>query len=302
MNKTNLILIIFLILAGVFVFFLSKYDKNLNTSNVKTTSDKIYTEKEQNKIVLNGITRNATIYDISEYDFKTKQEIYNLRKYVVAQTMSDFVKDYKINENVYGAIEDNKPWWGMQGIMCRGSGKNSIDGPSEESRFMNNPLILLGLDMNVAINLPNWDCSNVYPKPSEIMIKPDLNQIIVTYNITNYNEKIANTPWASMQDIYHFAAQNARDFGYEYGFVSDYSGIKFTNNPNISTHVYKFLDYIHTGGSCGYDGGCNNGSPTQPNLHFNITSLPANVEFKLYRHNPKSTDDTPDLLFRLIFE
>ena len=48
---------------------------------------------------------------------------------------------------------------------------------------------------------------------------------------------------------------------------------------------------------CGYPGGCNNGSPHQPETEFIIDAYPASATFKLWRQQPDSPDDPADLIY-----
>jgi hypothetical protein len=43
---------------------------------------------------------------------------------------------------------------------------------------------------------------------------------------------------------------------------------------------------LHRGGSCGYPGGCNNGSPDEPLLYFRVIEPPAWTELGLWLGRP----------------
>ena len=70
----------------------------------------------------------------------SKKEIYDIRKKYVATSIFAS-KDYQPSEDVFGQIEDGKPWWGLEGYACH-RGDNSY-GVSQVSRFINNPAVLI---------------------------------------------------------------------------------------------------------------------------------------------------------------
>jgi hypothetical protein len=71
---------------------------------------------------------------------------------------------------------------------------------------------------------------------------------------------------------------------------------------NLSTDVQQLQDFMHTGGSCGYSGGCNNHSPTQRNLEFTETALPAQLGIRLWKEMPQDKNAPADLYFAIILQ
>jgi len=59
---------------------------------------------------------------------------------------------------------------------------------------------------------------------------------------------------------------------------------------------------LHTGGSCGYSGGCNNGSPDQPYMDMHINSFPAKLCIRLWKKMPTSKDAQADLYVIMVFQ
>src|SRR5271156_3267890 len=76
-----------------------------------------------------------------DYNFRPRAEIFQLRQNYVKQTPQLLSGDYMPYAKVFGAIESNKPWWGIAGRSVWGPGQRSIEGPSEESRFLSNPYL-----------------------------------------------------------------------------------------------------------------------------------------------------------------
>ena len=63
-----------------------------------------------------------------------------------------------------------------------------------------------------------------------------------------------------------------------------------------------FQDYIHLGGSCKYQDGCNNISPMQVPLMIKIVNLPAEIDLKLWKNNPSSKYSKADIYYKIRFE
>ena len=107
-----------IIIAILAIFILNKYNV-MNHENVITE-----------KLTSVATTKTATNDDIlfynddfidlkinkpTNYNYKTKNEIYDIRKSYVSK--SKFAKrNYEPNEAVFGSIVDYKPWWGL--ISC----------------------------------------------------------------------------------------------------------------------------------------------------------------------------------------
>lgn len=61
--------------------------------------------------------------------------------------------------------------------------------------------------------------------------------------------------------------------------------------------------FVHRGGSCGYPGGCNNGSPYQAELdHILVEELPARMVLKLWRLLPEGVGTPAELEFVIRLE
>lgn len=247
---------------------------------------------------------NVSINEPSELDFLTKEKVLESRKHYVS-LYPDFInQNYAPSEFVFGRIVDGKPWWGQIGINCKGPGNDSIDGLSEETRFINNPMILLALDTNYALPIPNWDCTGFYPEPVQVSYQPGAKKITVTYKLSNFFLYIKNTRWEKVDPpLFYLNAENARDFGYEYAYAYNNVNIKYSTPDNLGNNIQEMRDYIHLGHSCEYPGGCNNsGTKDQTNMNFDTTHLPAKIQMKLWKQSPVNKDAAADFYFDLVFE
>jgi hypothetical protein len=73
----------------------------------------------------------------SDLNFKSKEDIIELRRRFVYEHPELLGYQYTATNSIFEAIEDGKPWWGLEGNMLFGPGEKSIQGAAEESRFLN---------------------------------------------------------------------------------------------------------------------------------------------------------------------
>jgi len=235
---------------------------------------------------------------------KTKAEIYAIRKkYVNTSIFSG--GDYGPSDEVFGSIEDNKPW--ISNNVCRDKQDEPMDttGPSEESRFINNPSVLIGLEYPFGFyNVTDrgycrTDKTNLIPQV--VLYEPQKKLITVTYMQLPFE----TNDWT----FYDFNGLNARDFGYKYLYLdkaqSTYD-ITFNNSENISNGVYELNNFIHLGFSCRAESGCNNGSPRQEFIEFK-NPVPGSesgkyVLLKLWKNKPVSPLQPADIYEKIVFQ
>ena len=251
------------------------------------------------------------INEPEEFDYKSREEVFATRFATIESYKElvgkNFINNYNFYNPVFGAIESGKPWWGLKGNVCKGSGKFSNAGRSEESRFINNPMLLLGINTGWAWIMLWWNCPELYPEPHSLKIIPAKKTFWATFVVSNFHKEVfsrvnvGNSPEKKeeIKYFYELDALNARDFGYEYGFVAKSKNIKFKYPENISTAPYHFKNFIHVGGSCGLDGGCNNGSPYQGELLFKIENYPAEMTVHLFKEKPASNNAEPDIIYQI---
>ena len=215
-------------------------------------------EQNQNAI---GIIINEPV----ALSYKSKEEILKLRKHYVEQSM--FANpDYEPSNQVFGEIESGKPWNSMKQCKYKQTDKSDIDGPSEESRYINNPALLVGVEYAFY----DYYCGDrrteeiPYSKPIKIKYFKDEKTMEVVFGGLPYCTEKGRT-WYNLKGI------NARDLGYKYAYIDKEKStldIEFVEETNASNSIIEFQDFIHVGGSCGHKGGCNNASPNQPPLNF----------------------------------
>lgn len=261
--------------------------------DIKALDKHSFYEIDNNLKSLNG-NIGLNVNPVSDYDNLSKEDIYSLRKKYVSESLFSY-NGYEPSEEVFGQIQSYKPWYGLtySGCIVNTIGTNKvIEGPSEESRFVNNPNMLVGIVSGAQdVPLGHSVCfdKDFWAMPESMSYDSTTKTITAIYNFR-------------YKGYYILTGINARDFGYRYVFADKVENFKFRNTPNISEQVFEFVDYIHLGGSCKFNDGCNNGSPHQRYLDFTFDDFPAELHIKLFRERPSTTHVTPDINYKIIFK
>ena len=272
----------------------------------------IFGYKDNNILKINDYSSFQTlkINPASEYDYLSKQQIFDIRKQHVKNSLFN-KENYEPNSAVFGSIVDKKPWWGS--IRCsqlnyKGDYHENIQGPSKVSVQMNNPNALVGLSMPY---IP-WDigtnkefCTSDYSNFSPISLQYDeedkliIAKYYLTKNFLKLRTKVNNR---YTRYLIQLSGLNARDFGYDYMYIFDTKNIKMYSDYNNATKdISTFRDYIHQGGSCKYKDGCNNISPMQNDLIFSVKKMPAEINIKLWKKKPINKYIKADMYYKIIF-
>ena len=232
-----------------------------------------------------------------DFDSKTRDEILRLRADAVAAQPRLLTRPYRPLAYVFGRIVDGAPWWGTVGQFYYGPGQRSIDGPSEEARFVMNPFLLVAADFRddwhdllKPTDLPGFA---LYCSPRDLRWRPREAYAEVTYPA----DCVAKRRWS----VFDLIAYNARDLGLGYLYVSydESRGIAKKDPPKTAYYVPQ---YIHKGGSCGYPGGCNNMSPQTPPIDgLRVTGLPASIVMRLWSEQPAVVTQTPNMTYVIHF-
>lgn len=254
--------------------------------------------------------QQLTINKPSDYNGKSKAEVLNLRKKFV-QTSLFNKQDYEPDESTLGQIQDGKPWWGINQIVCSEYNNpkfNKTEGLSAVSKHLNNPNMLVGtvFPFNFykeydSIGYCTANYSKTFPKKMEYI--KDKNLIIATYDMDKRILK-SYINWNGRRRHYflNLTGLNAKDLGYKYGYAIDLKNIEMTEPVNISTDIHMFRDFVHVGASCGVPGGCNNISPHQTELDYRLLHLPAEMTIKLWKEKPMNPYMKADVYYRIRFE
>ncbi len=233
-----------------------------------------------------------------EFDFKTKAEVLQIRSEAVQKHPELLAGVYRPSEKVFGQIVDKRPWWGMYGEFYYGKGDRSIEGPSEEARFILNPFLLVAADFYSfwqgylsEDDLPSY---NLTCQPYKLHWWPKEGRAEATYGEKCVSSRLSHT--------FELVAYNARDFNLNFVYVS-YKESFNVSKSDIPASPISIPHFIHLGSSCGYPGGCNNMSPYTPELvGLVFKDLPARLVIRLWQDKPVSPTQTADMVFTLRFE
>jgi len=245
-----------------------------------------------------------------DLNFRSKAEILELRRHYVALTPNLVAQPYEPSAEVFGAIEDNKPWWGLAGQGIWGPGSNSALGPAEESRFIANPFLLAGANPAVVeiwdpdkVHDEDWQRSDfpVCWQPNFITWWPQQSLMQVEYPVSQFNQDLYN--WRMKmrsQEItpaFGVVAYNAVDFNLNWIYIDTARSLNIENINHPPAEAVKIGQYIHCGGTCGIAGGCNNMSPEVRAIDkIKYKALPARVWVSLWRNKPSNINVKPDMV------
>ncbi len=245
-------------------------------------------------------TISVMIQSPIELDTMNKDEVLELRVGEVYRYPELLYSTYEPYGEVFGEIVDGLPWWGIPGQFYYGAGEQSIEGPSEESRFILNPYLLVaaepcgGFDKirvsEADIRRPGF---TFYCPAQQLIWEPENSYAEVTYD--------ANCVSRLNYSCFDLIAYNARDLNLNYIYVAYDKSINISKATRPG-QAYEIPQYIHQGESCGYPGGCNNMSPATPEIDgLSVVGLPARLEIWLWKDKPESTDTSPDMSFIIRF-
>lgn len=266
-----------------------------------------------NELALGDRARATTPVEIpltgfTGLNYLSKYQILATRAHHVNKNTELLLKPSVPTDDVFGQIEDSKPWWGTNGAFVFGSGSRAIEGPAEESRFLLNPFLLVGLS---PFSAEIWDTQRItdadlarpdFPYcwlPKVLRWHPKEKVVQVLYDVSAFNQALEY--WQpKIKDReptteFGLVAYNARDFGYNFIYVptNECENIINDNDPKRPVRVVQF---IHLGDSAGYPGGCNNMSPAQKEIdHLKFKQLPASLKVNLYKQDPGSASRQADL-------
>ena len=247
-----------------------------------------------------GLTR-LKINPPAEYDSLPRSAIYSIRQERVAEHADLLarlaVRDYWPLDAVFGGIEDGRPWWGLLGLHHYGRGSRSMEGPSEESRYIENPYLLVGLRESWAFT-KRGEPKGLYVRPTRLSWHGRSPVAWARYNLFSYLTEMNRdhqSDYTYYWDLW-LVAYNARDLGLSFISidVKRSSGIHFSDQAN---QVIEIPYFLHAGMSCGVPGGCNNVSPTFTPLNIRLLGFPARAYIKLWRERPRSADEPPNVWF-----
>lgn len=254
---------------------------------------------------------NLVINPLSSYTGKSVNEITKIRQEYVKSSLFKNAQ-YEPDISVFGQMQDKKAWWGIDHIICYGCKQNPNvrkEGLSEESRFINNPNMLVGVLVSQIFErtpaLKSFcDDKALQMIPASITYDKKYKVITAKYKATaNFTKQFGKKGYIK----FLLTGLNARDFGYNYAYAIDTANIAFNpvyyiNGNSLDYGIVRFEDHIALGNACEVDGGCNNATPYQPGLEFRVLRLPAEMTISLWKHKPLYKNQPANMYYKIIFE
>ncbi|MCL2335440.1 MAG: hypothetical protein FWC57_05190, partial [Endomicrobia bacterium] len=181
---------------------------------------------EENEVNVNdNVTRDVTEFKVNapiNFNYKTKAEIYGIRKKFVAESLFKN-PDYTPSKTVFSKIADGKQWITLEYEYYD---KNSSEGYSEESRFINNPTALIMLDIPFSsVNAGKYWGEDMYLLPKSISYHKEENTIKTAYSLQKFFSELH--PGLKNEFLCFLNGLNARDFGYPWVFVYQSDNVTF---------------------------------------------------------------------------
>ena len=317
-NRSRLLLLVILAGCCVLLYATGSLDKLLRI-NLPDQNPPVRPTRPVLALGDSARTNEAVRIDFTapvELDGMTKAEVFTLRRQAVLRHQELLINDYHPSAAAFGQIVDGKPWWGTIGEFYYSKGERSIDGPSEESRFILNPYMLAFPEMwGFSIwtsdfswktdKMPSLDDFPFFCRPETIVIHPAAREGSSVYHITRWMEAIrpyTDNPINVSQIDFDLMMINTRDLGFGWAYI-DLAESTNLQQLNHADRPFGLREFIHLGGSCGYPGGCNNGSPFVAELsNLSIAALPAEIAIRLWQQPPQNAASLPDFTFRIHFE
>ncbi len=252
----------------------------------------------------------------ADLNFKSSAQIMSQRSKSLAK-QPIFQGNYSPSTDVFGLLEDGKPWWGYYGMYVYRNGERSIEGPSVESRYVLNPYLLVAAEPTVVgLISPSKVNEEVlktkgFPfswEPCDLKWSPGQYRAEVTYDVTGFQKHMVEFGKYLTRKPEYFVngfsliAYNARDLGFRYMYPAIDKSTNVANQYTVAEPI-EIEQMIHCGGSCGYGGGCNNMSPKMKQIDFlRLQHLPATLNIRLWKDEPSSVNARPDFTYTIKFK
>ncbi len=247
---------------------------------------------------------SITVNGLMSYNGRTVDDLSSHRVKFVSEHPELLKSPYKQTAEVF-SFDGKSPWWGIKGHMFQGAGIDKTEGPSRESVYYGNPLLLVspewyGSNMHWSGNrFPNQkafaDVFPTYLPPVSATFYPKEKREEIVYDCMKYYNDVKallNGNWPMSEITFDVRAYNARDFGYNYIYVD---ANKCTNLAKLPPNIITINQQIttKTRNTCGPS--CNDMDTPDELTGFKLKALPAKCSFALWKKKPDTYLQSPDL-------
>lgn len=247
---------------------------------------------------------NVVVRLMTNLNGKTKNEILEHRKRIVSASIFKS-NNYIPKHNIWNNIQDNIPWESIYTATCQNGDWNNeyyLKGWSSESRFINNPEILVGITPVKKYNAKiNQRCEGtiIWGMPYKINYSKKENLITAYYlDLQGLNNKFLK-----------INTVNAQDFGYKYitlnlkSINTNNSNKKDITNTVLELNNSYYTDYSNEKLKIVVNRINEYPAEYEFNPQLNTNNLEEReIEFKLWKNNPNSIDDTADFTYKIVFK
>ena len=297
LEANNILAIVLLIFLVPITYFYQEFRgvsflNNSSIKNIQKVAQSKYKDLNSRRIFLSPMVELSGL---------SKAEIIELRKKAIKNSVVfSKIENYSPNPNVYN-MQDYLPWISAYEIVKNGTKNNSNIGvgPSRHSLMINNPEILLGYIVpDYGTRFKDIEPNETdYFVPKKVIWDEENNKIKVYFDYGKFIKKYKYSYLTVYSDD-----TNARDLGYNWIYCNSKQGIVFSALNNVSKVPYQLGGYYHRGFACGLKEGCNNYSPMQNKLVYNVVSRDAVVKFKFWKNKPATPLQKADINYEMYFE
>lgn len=241
---------------------------------------------------------------LQSYNGRTIDDLTSHRVKAISEHPELLKAPYKPSADVF-SFDGKSPWWGIKGHMFPGAGLDNTEGPSRESVYYGNPLLLVspewyGSNMHwVGKRFGNQkDFANVFPTylpPISVTFYPKEKREEVVYDCMKYYndvKSLLNDSWPQSELTFDLRAYNARDFGYNFIYVDANNSRNLAKLPPNIIAINQQVT-TKTRGSCAPS--CNDINTPDELVGFKLKGLPAKCSFLLWKKKPDTYLQSPDL-------
>lgn len=252
----------------------------------------------------------------------SRSEIFKIRSNFVNQTPNLLADSYSPSGIVFANMESGLPWFSNYGFFVKGQSPESMDGPSAEARYIDNPFLLVSPEFwGLSQWMPEgvkWNIDNIstaqfqsedfpyYCRANSLSWWPAESKAESTYYVSDFVRRLnlySKTPLSDAQFYFGLTAYNARDFGFNYLAVDPKLSQNIQSLGGATTPLQITDRIVNMEGFCVNEAkSCNHSDiPMLDASKIVAGPLPAKLAVKLWYTEPASADAPANMYFYINF-